>query len=60
MAAGAGRSMGSLAWPWLRAVLPRRKLNISTDTALSAHLPHPVKIHHLKPEPASAAGIPTS
>ena len=42
----------------IQATLPRRRLKITTDVQDRPDTPHPVKINHVKQDPAPAATPP--
>ncbi|MCX6929008.1 MAG: hypothetical protein NT154_38215 [Verrucomicrobia bacterium] len=39
-------------------VLPKRTLNVTTDEQHCPNIPHPVKIKHVRQNPASVAPLP--
>jgi hypothetical protein len=41
-----------------QATLPKRRLNVRTDVAANHTLPHPVKINHIKENPAPLTRLP--
>jgi hypothetical protein len=42
----------------IQAIPPRRRLSITTDDQEHPGIPHPVKINHVKQNPAPAATLP--